>query len=38
LGKDVTYERLDGAGHDFSQQYPELDAVMCDWLAAQLKP
>jgi dipeptidyl aminopeptidase/acylaminoacyl peptidase len=36
LGRDVTYERIDGAGHDISQQRPGIETLICDWLAARL--
>jgi dipeptidyl aminopeptidase/acylaminoacyl peptidase len=38
LGKDVTYERIEGAGHEISRQRPDIETMICDWLAAQLKP
>jgi dipeptidyl aminopeptidase/acylaminoacyl peptidase len=36
LGKDVTYQRLEGAGHEFTQQEPDSEAMIADWLAANL--
>jgi len=36
LGKDVTYKRIDGAGHDIGQQEPGVETMICDWLATAL--
>jgi dipeptidyl aminopeptidase/acylaminoacyl peptidase len=38
LGKTVTYNRIDGAGHEIIQQQPGIAIVTCDWLARQLLP
>jgi acetyl esterase/lipase len=37
LGKPVDYQRIDGAGHSISLQV-DAPTMICDWLAAQLKP
>jgi dipeptidyl aminopeptidase/acylaminoacyl peptidase len=38
LGKDVAYQRIDGAGHQIAEQHPGIEATTCDWLAANLLP
>lgn len=36
LGRPVRYERLDGAGHQTSQQGADTESLVCDWLARNL--
>jgi dipeptidyl aminopeptidase/acylaminoacyl peptidase len=37
LGRQVDYERIDGAGHSISQKV-DVPTLVCDWLTAQLTP
>jgi dipeptidyl aminopeptidase/acylaminoacyl peptidase len=36
LGRPARYERIDGAGHDASQQGACTESMICDWLARNL--